>query len=103
MAAGNQPGNGKTNPFGNGQGGAGGQGAMANNFVQNPKGNNSGSKPRDFVDASRPQQAAGPRTNPQDAAAGPSTAAEAASPPPTRQGGTGTVGNGNKPFRLGGG
>jgi hypothetical protein len=57
-------GDGKTSPFGNGKGGMGG-GSMGkgNDFVTNPGGSgSSGQKPRDFVNASRPQSSGGDTT-----------------------------------------
>jgi len=99
---GRTPGDGKTNPFGNGMGGASGENAMANDFNKNPGGNaNPGSPPRDFL-TGRPQRSGRSEVNTSDAAEGPMTAAEAASPPATRPGGVGTPGNAARPFRMGG-
>jgi hypothetical protein len=102
MANGATPGDGKTSPFGNGAGRTSGENTMPNNFLSNPRGNaNPGKAPRDFL-VSRPQQSGRSQFNTADAAAGPLTAAEAASPPATRPGGVGTPGNPARPFRLGG-
>ncbi len=102
MANGNTPGDGQSNPFGDGTGGAEASGmAQGNNFLTNPRGNPAaGPTPPDFLDASRPTRAAGQRTNSSDAA--PGGLIPKAPPSPAQPGGVGTVGNPNKPYRLGG-
>lgn len=105
---GKSAGDGKTSPFGDGGGKQGGGGSVANNFVENPKGARSGGmKPRSFVEPApekRQQSAKKDDTNPQDRAPGPMTAAEAVTPTQDAGNpiGTGSLGSGQKPFKLGG-
>jgi len=84
-----------------------------NNFVDNARGTNKGTvKPPDFLSQTAPQQARNETNvaeggiNPDDAAAGPRIAAEAADASGNMGGGevgVGSIGNGSKPFTLGGG
>jgi hypothetical protein len=103
---GNIPGNGKTNPFGDGRGGAGESAPMPNDFNRNPAGGSRpGRAPRDFLRAppnlARQTPKKDPDLNEQDAAPGPRTAAE--TPHANRpEAGVGSVGNAARPFKLGG-
>jgi len=105
---GETPGNGRTNPFGDGAGKGTGGNVAGNDFTKNPRGGNTGTgKPRDFLGTSDRQKMATPQNqdiNPADAAPGPQTAAEVASPGAASgfDAGVGTIGNPAKPFRLGG-
>ena len=84
-----------------------------NNFIENARGANTGTvKPPDFLTQTAPQKARNETNvaeggiNPDDAAPGPRTAAEAADASGDMSGGNvgvGSVGNGAKPFTLGGG
>lgn len=99
MANGTQPGDGRNSPFGNGAGGPGEPMAAPNDFTRNPAGTGARQAGTDFSKQSRQQQAAGQRTNTADAAPGPATAAEVANRPGA---GVGSIGNGARPFKLGG-
>jgi hypothetical protein len=107
--AGNNPGDGRTNPFGDGAGKGTGGNVAGNDFTKNPRGSNTGTgRPRDFQGTGERQKMATPEgqdVNPADRAPGPSTAAEAADAGSASgyDVGVGTVGNAAKPFRLGGG
>jgi hypothetical protein len=99
--AGSQSGDGKTSPFGGGNGGKGaGNGMPGNNFITNPGGNTSGPKHLpDPTVTNRVQPKAKPDVNPNDAAAG--GLLPNGKPPAARPGGVGTIGNGVKPFKVG--
>jgi len=104
---GKTPGDGKTNPFGDGAGKTQGSRAMPNDFSKNPAGNAGRSKaPPSFItpDPRKTRQAPAKDETiaAQDAAQGPRTAAE--TPHANRpEAGVGSVGNSAKPFRVGGG
>lgn len=105
-----KPGDGKTSPFGNGQGDTQMAASGGNDFVANPKGSSGGKgggQPASYG-TSRPQQSAGKHydRSEQDAAEGPSTAAEVATPSTGARGGLVTASAGNvahKPFKVSGG
>lgn len=102
MNTGGTPGDGKTSPFGDGRGGSGGAMANGNDFARNPGGNPSGpSRLPDLINNSRQQSPHKPGFNTSDAA--PGGLIPNAAPPANRRGGVGTPGNGQKPFRVGGG
>jgi len=80
-----------------------------NDFVKNPQGSGGakgGGQPDSYGKSRDSQQATSPekRTNPEDRAKGPSTAAEAATPSNDRGGMLGTIADRatHKPFKLGG-
>lgn len=109
MALGKVPGDGKVSPLGNGGGSSEFGGSMAgNDFVANPRGSNTGTSPRDFVDAHRSSTQATDQNqdiNAADRAPGPDTAAEASNKTedagnPT---GAGSIGAAAKPYVLDGG
>lgn len=101
MNTGGTPGDGKTSPFGDGRGGSGGAMATGNDFGKNPGGNPSGpSRLPDLINNSRPQPRHAPGHNTTDAA--PGGLIPDAKPPAHRSGGVGSVGNSQKPFRVGG-
>lgn len=106
MATGSNTGNGKTNPFGNGSGGASGGTMKPNNFQANPGGSGGNRVPANPMNVSNPQRALNNerdlQRNPKDAAPGANTAAEAVVVPPSRANdvGVGTVGDGSKPYRV---
>jgi hypothetical protein len=96
----NQPGDGKSNPFGNGAGGAAKMASSGNDFLTNPSG--SGGKggagqPDSKFTQSRPQQSGSDPVNAGDKPPGPSTAAEVVTPADLG----GTQGVTHKPFKLG--
>jgi len=106
---GNSPGDGKKSPFGDGNGKEGSGPMSGNNFVQNPHGSASGTKPRDFITGPaemKGQSKAQDESDPQSRAAGPRTAAEAVTKTDDAGNpvGTGVQGAavGGKPFKLGG-
>jgi len=88
------PGDGKSNPFGNGAGGAGGPKTMPTNFVTNPGGS------RNPVKTQQPDD--GHTINSQDAAPGGRILKADATPLPSKDIGVGSIGNGGKPFKLNG-
>lgn len=104
---------GQSNPFGNGGGAARApQKSFGNDFNQNPRGANKGTKPRDFIDASRRQPVMGKgggdgALNQQEIPEGGAVlqADPVAAPSRGSQHGAGTPskGGGAKPFKLGGG
>lgn len=114
---GKSPGDGKSSPFGDGKGGAGGS-MQGNDFTQNPTAGRGGGggqpttrsagggQPSTYQQ-SRPQQMGGdPDINPNEIPAGGKDLLPATDPSGEDTGnprGTGSVGNPNKPFRLGGG
>jgi hypothetical protein len=107
MAYGNNPGDGKTNPFGDGAGKGTGGNVPGNDFTRNPQGSGSGGATPRNLNVSRPQPMSTPESqgiNPADAIAGGNTAADDAGPGVAsgQDTGVGTVGSGAKPFRLGG-
>lgn len=102
MANGSTPGNGSSNPFGNGSGGASGGNVAGNNFITNPQGSRASSSGRRFDN-----QVSAPQT-PRDAVAdrsakdaAPGTLVPLANGVP-REGnlGVGSIGNATKPFRV---
>lgn len=95
------PGDGKTNPFGNGNGG-GGSRAGANNFVANPRGAaGGGAKPRDFRTAQPQPKTTGEGVNPDSVAA--AGIVPQIDPPDDPEIGTRPLGqNAHKPYKLGG-
>ena len=100
MGDGKTPGNGSTNPFGDGAGNATKASTSMTDFTNPGAPKTGGATPRDFSRESRSQSAAAPRTNAADAA--PGGPVPVVTPPPQRTGGVGSPGNGAKPFRLGG-
>lgn len=96
------PGNGSTNPFGNGAGGAGGNNVAGNNFLTNPGGGGRSGRGRTFHDQKpapqQPRERAADR-NMQDAA--PGTLVPMPNAKPDADVGVGSVGNPAKPYRLG--
>lgn len=80
----------------------GGRGGAPSDLLRNPGGNPaSGVKPRDFADQSRAQGYGSAPYSTADAAR--DGLIPVVVPPANRAGGVGSAGNGNKPFRLGGG
>lgn len=75
-----------------------------NNFITNPTGNSPNRRGRDFSSESVPSQS--PRENGADRSTGdaaPGGLVPHVQAPPTRPTGVGSIGNGTKPYRLGGG
>ncbi len=90
------PGDGKTNPFGNGAGGAEGSKAMPVDFTRQPGGSRN-SVPAQSAYASDPEISA------KDAAPGGLILHADAVPGPGKDLGVGTIGNPARPFKLDGG
>jgi hypothetical protein len=101
---GSTPGNGSTNPFGNGAGGTRTMASGSNNFLTRPAGANpnSGRGQPESYGKSRPQSAGQDSTrSTADSPPGPDTAAQVATPSPGGDIGT-IAGNAvHKPFKLG--
>lgn len=99
----NQPGNGSSNPFGNGAGQSGGSAVAGNNFITNPGGSGSGGKGRRFDDQKaapqKPRESSADRNGSDAAPGGLVPKVQAA---PGKDVGVGSIGNGAKPFRIGG-
>lgn len=99
-----QPGNGSTSPFGNGAGNVGESRMAGNNFLTNPSGGGGSGRGRDFLREPVPSQSpreSGADRSTDDAASGGLVPKVQAAPGPDV--GAGSIGNGAKPFRLGGG
>jgi hypothetical protein len=97
------PGNGKTSPFGNGSGQAGGSKVAGNNFLTNPRGSGATSGGRRFdnqVAAPQAKRESVADRNSTDAASGGLLPLVQAGP--NHDVGVGSIGNGAKPFRVGG-
>jgi len=97
-----KPGDGKTNPFGDGKGGAGMGKAAPTNFLTNPRGSGaSAPKPRDLRTAQAQPAATGEQPSTADAA--PAGLIPQIDPPDAEDIGTRPLGqNAHKPFKLGG-
>lgn len=101
----NTPGDGKSNPFGNGTGQTQGGTVPGNNFLTNPGGSGSRGTGRAFHDqqgaAQSPREAVADRDESTAAPGGLIPKVEA-TPTPGKDIGVGSIGNGNKPYRVGG-
>lgn len=90
------PGDGKTNPFGNGAGGTEGSKTMPADFTRQPGGSRNGTL------GPQSSYAANPDISNKDAAGGGRILQANATPGPTKDIGAGSVGNSTLPFRVGG-
>ena len=106
MAEGSTPGNGKTSPFGNGNGNTSGGKVAGNNFLINPGGSGMTGTGRRFDNQqAKPQKLyeADSDINRQDAAPGDLIPKADAPARPDSDVGVGSIGDGRKPFTLNGG
>lgn len=97
----NQPGNGSSNPFGNGAGTTAGGKVAGNNFITNPGGSGARGTGRRFDNQQaapqRPRESTADRDGSSAAGGGLIPKVEAG---PNHDAGVGSVGNGAKPFRV---
>lgn len=95
----NQPGNGATSPFGNGNGAtSGGASSGAHDFIRDPKSNSPSTGGHDFTKENRPQKAGDNGANPASVPTGGKTPFVAPGATESRH----PLGSEKKPFRLNG-